>query len=234
MRSLREDILVVMAENSAPALQFSTDAYGERDRMEAWRDLFGHTICGLDIEPLPGQPFQSNAVLRALPGLGVADGHSTGAHYWRPANRIVNDDLVFVINRSGRDLAKMSGREAALSPGEAVLFAADRIGGTTNAGHSRFTTLRVPRAAVTDASDAVLKTVKADNEGLALLSNYLGILRDPRALQTSRQQQRVVSHVHDLITMALHAAVHGDTGPDTAGSAAARMRAIKRDVAARD
>lgn len=133
-----------MIERFPTALRFATAAYPDTDRVEAWRELFGHTICGLDIEPLPDKPFQSATTLRALPGLGVASGVSSGAHYWRPAHRIVNDDLVFVINHEGNDLARMSGREETLSSGQAILFAADRVGGTTNAGLSRFTTLACP------------------------------------------------------------------------------------------
>jgi AraC-like DNA-binding protein len=213
------------------SLQFSTNALPQENKTEAWRDLFGHTICGLDIEPLKDQPFQSKALLRVLPGLGAAAGKSTGAHYWRPAHRIVSDDLVFVINHEGHDLARMNGREEIIAPGQAVLFAADRVGGNTNAGTSRFTTLRIPKAALPDADRAVLRPVSAGNEALGLLANYLSVLRDPKALATYRQQSEIASHVHALIGMALQ--LPGDNARAyEAGAIAARTRAIKRDIEA--
>lgn len=219
-----------MVEGFPTALRFATAAYPDADRVEAWRHMFGHTICGLDIEPLPDKLFQSATTLRVLPGLGVAAGASSGARYWRSAHRIDHDDLVFVINHEGHDLARMSGREATLSPGEAVLFATDRVGGTTNTGYSRFTTLRVPRSVVAGADDAVLKPVSRDNDALQLLRSYLGVLSDARALATGEQQRQIVSHVHDLIVMAVCPPQRMGEAGELAGVAAARTRAIKRDV----
>jgi AraC-like DNA-binding protein len=213
------------------SLRFSTSGSSESDRVENWRELFGHMICGLDIDPLPGQSFQSEAVLRALPGLGVAGGVSSGASYWRPAHLITNDDLVFVINHEGHDLARMSGREEILHPGQAILFAADRVGGTINRGFSRFSTLRIPRSSVARPDDAVLHAVDQTNEPLNLLKNYLGILRDMKALASVEQQRQVVSHVHDLIDLALQPNQHTSAFEEREGIVAARTRAIKSDIA---
>lgn len=217
-----------MNEPAAP-LSFSTAAQPKADEVEIWRDLFGHTICGLDIDPLPGQPFRSKTLLRALPGLGAVAGVSSGAHYWRPAHRIVSDDFVFVINHDGHDFARMNGRDEVIAPGQAVLFATDRIGGTTNAGVSRFTTLRIPKSALPNADLAVLKPVAASNAALQLLANYLSVLRDPNALATHLQQAEIVSHIHVLIGMALHLSGHEAPEQDAA-ALAARTRAIKRDI----
>lgn len=216
------------APSPATLLRFSTAAHPDRDRAESWRELFGNTICGLEIEPLRDRPFASRASLRVLPGLGVAAGASSGAHYWRPSHRINSDDLIFVVNHAGYDLARMDGREQVLAPGQAILFAADRVGGTTNKGTSRFTTLRIPRPAIAGADDIVLRTVDADNPFLRLLGNYLGILDDANALATPEQQALIVGHVHDLIAMAIDANPPEGRG----GIAAARLRAMKRDIAA--
>jgi AraC-like DNA-binding protein len=213
----------------AATLSFSTAAHPDADEVEIWRNLFGHTICGLDIDPLPGQPFRSKTLLRVLPGLGAVTGISSGAHYWRPANRIVSDDFVFVINHEGHDRARMNGRDEVIAPGQAVLFATDTVGGTTNAGVSRFTTLRIPKSALPNADIAVLKPVESSNEGLRLLANYLSVLRDPRALATNLQQEEIASHIHVLIGMALGLSKQLAPAEDAA-ALAARTRAVKRDI----
>lgn len=220
-----------MVSSSPAFLHVSTVAHPGRESVEAWRDLFGHAICGLDIEPLSDRPFVSKAVVRVLPGLGVAQGMSSGAHYWRPSHRINSDDLVFVVNHSGHDLARMERREQTLSPGQAVLFAADRVGGTTNAGTSRFTTLRIPRPVVPGADDSILRIVAPDNEALRLLGAYLGVLGDAAALAAPETQKRIVGHVHDLIAMAVEVPGKGPPAEERGGVAAARLRAIKRDIA---
>jgi hypothetical protein len=35
----------------APIFHFSTEAFAERERLAAWRDVFGRTDCSLDIAP---------------------------------------------------------------------------------------------------------------------------------------------------------------------------------------
>lgn len=216
-------------------LQFSTADFAGADRVEAWRHLFGRTICELDIAPLKGQEFQSQALVRALPGLGVATGICSGAHYWRPGHLITNDDLVFVVNHDGVDRARMLGRESIIEPGQAVLFATDTVGGTTNKGYSRFTTIRVPRAAVApalqDVDAAVLQPVVSNNAALNLLGNYISVLENPQALATPHAQDLVVSHVHDLIALALGPTKDAGELARKRGGRAARLRAIKADIA---
>lgn len=226
-----------MSDPALIRLGFSTDDLNSRDRVEGWRELFGRTICELDIEPLSGHDFRSRAVIRALPGLGVASGTSSGARYWRSRQLIRSDDLVFVINHDGTDRASMMGRETVVAPGQAVLFSAGNTGGTTNRGFSRFTTIRIPRSAIApalrDVEAAILQPVAADNPALQLLGNYISVLNDANDLSTADASRLVVSHVHDLIALALGATRDGAELAGRRGLAAARRRAIKLDIAQR-
>lgn len=67
----------------------------------------------------------------------------------------------------------MMGRESTVMAGQAVLFSTDNVGGTTNKGNSRFTTIRVPKAAIApavrDINAAVLQPIAADNPALQVL-----------------------------------------------------------------
>jgi AraC-like DNA-binding protein len=51
--------------------RFSTDAFPERERVAAWREVFGRTVVSLDIEPLNPEGFHAEATAWQLPGLGV-------------------------------------------------------------------------------------------------------------------------------------------------------------------
>lgn len=224
-----------MTDQNPITLQFSTTDYPGKDGIEAWRHFFGRAICDLDIEPLRDQPFQSRAVVRVLPGLGVASGVCSGAHYWRPQHLIKNDDLVFVFNHDGVDRAKMLGRESIIEPGQAVLFALDNVGGTTNKGYSRFTTIRMPQAALApalqDMNAAVLQPIVSNNAALDLLRNYISILENPQALARPEAQNLVVAHIHDLIALALGPTKDAGELARKRGGRAARLHAIKADVA---
>ncbi|MBX9646087.1 MAG: helix-turn-helix domain-containing protein [Xanthobacteraceae bacterium] len=218
-------------------LRFSTDAFVVSERIEAWRDLFGHTICQADIEPVGDVPFHSDVVLRALPGLGMASGICSGARYWRPAHLVADDDLIFVVNHIGTDLANMLGRETIVQSGEAVLVTTGAIGGVINKAATRFTTIRVLRAAIApalaDVHEAMVKPVAAGNTALRYLLDYISVLEDTDALVTAEQQRLVVSNVHDLIALAAGATNETIAVAKHRGLAAARLRAIKADIRGR-
>ncbi|HWK95762.1 MAG TPA: AraC family transcriptional regulator [Pseudolabrys sp.] len=226
-----------MTDPAAATFRFSTDSYAPADRTEAWRAVFGHAICDLDIEPLPDTDFKAHAVVRALPGLGVAAGFSSGAHYWRPKHRIRNDDLIFVLNHDGTDRARMLDRESIIAPGQAVMFAADHVGGTTNKGPSRFTTIRVARDAIApvlvDPGEAILRPVAPHNPALDLLKNYISVIENDEAMASARTQELIAAHIRDLIALALGATGDAAKLLGRRGVRGARLHLIKADIARR-
>jgi len=216
------------------AARFATGGAEGRLPIEAWRSQFGRAICELDIDPLPGREFRSEATLRALPGLGIASGRCSGARYWRPSHLITNDDLIFVINHEGTDLAKQRGRDCVVAAGEAVLMNAGETGGVTNKSGARFTTMRVPHAALApalaDCDRAITRPIPARNEALRLLLNYVSILETAPRLPAA---QLVVSHVYDLMALAIGATTDAAHVATRRGLPAARLRAVKSTIAAR-
>jgi AraC-like DNA-binding protein len=91
----------------------------------------------------------------------------------------------------------------------------------------------VPRAAFVpsmgDLEGAAMRLIPQDNEALRLLKRYLAILREDPALMTAALRHLVVTHVHDLIALALGATRDG-AAIASRGVRAARLRAIKADI----
>ena len=52
--------------------RFSTTKLAERDRIPFWCDVFGRQAVRLNIESRSDDPFEAEAVIRALPGLRSA------------------------------------------------------------------------------------------------------------------------------------------------------------------
>ena len=219
---------------SSAGLRLSTGDLASTSAIEAWRSHFGHTICQTDIDPLPGEAFRSDVVLRALPGLGVASGECSGARYWRPSSLIVDDDLIFVVNHRGVDFVDTMGRQTEVRAGEAVLVTTGATGGIINKGGARFTTIRAPRnaieSALPDLHAAMVKAISADNRALRLLLNYISVLEDDDVFGDEAFQSRVVRNVHDLIVLALGPTRDAMQTSRHRGAAAARLRAIKADI----
>ena len=49
--------------------QFSTDAFSQRERITAWRELVGRSIVNVDIEPLDAAGFVPRRPLACCPAL---------------------------------------------------------------------------------------------------------------------------------------------------------------------
>jgi AraC-like DNA-binding protein len=92
----------------------------------------------------------------------------------------------------------------------------------------------VPRAALTpfvgDIEQAATRLIPRDNEALRLLTKYLRILREEPTPTTPELRHLAVTHIHDLIAMALGATRDGAAIANGRGLRAARLRAIKADI----
>jgi AraC-like DNA-binding protein len=224
-------------------MTFSTDGLPERQRIPVWRELFGRTLLGVDIEPLPGVPFIANATLRHLSGLGVISGVMAGAHIHRTREMLSdgNDDLTFALNvgartgSGGRQISRVRqrGQDVIVNPGEGILMT-NAEACTFTCSRGRFVGLRIPRSALApltrEIDRGVMRLIPRDSEAVMLLRSYLGALSQLRAGGTLRLQRLFVSHVHDLVALAITAGKDANDLGSSSGVRAARLRAIKLDI----
>jgi AraC-like DNA-binding protein len=220
----------------AAQFHFSTDAFPERERVTAWREVFGRTVVNLDIEPLDAHGFRCEATVCQLPGLGVLFASSGAVHLSHPKELIRDDDLSFMAAPTCQGAASQLGRNPALAPGDGVLMSNADVGSITLASTSRFTTFRVPRAALApllpDLGAAIARLVPAGNTALRLLVGYLATALDAEALVTPELGQLAVTHVYDLLAVALGGTRDAMEMARGRGVRAARLHAIKHDVLA--
>src|SRR5712664_1266001 len=107
---------------------FSTDAFAERERLTAWRDVFGRTVVNLDIAPLTDDPFYSHATVCQLPGLGVLFAASPAVHLDHPKELLNDGDLSFMAAPTGRWMPAQHGRSHVLGAGDGVLMHNGEVG----------------------------------------------------------------------------------------------------------
>lgn len=214
-----------------PVFRFSTEAFAERERLTAWREVFGRTVCNLDIEPLDPGNFSSEAMGFRLPGLGVLFVVSGPADFKHTRELIADDDLSFMAAPTSSCMASQLGRTLQLGPGAGVLMNNAEIGHIRVASCSRFTTFRVPRAAikplVPDLDAAVARRVPANNAALGLLIRYLESIRDTQALTSAKLRHLAITHVYDLLAVALGATREATEIAYSRGMRAGRLREAK-------
>jgi AraC-like DNA-binding protein len=223
-------------QNTAAQFRFSTDAFPERERLTAWREIFGRTVCNLDIEPLDADRFRSEATVCQLPGLGVLFAAGNAKHLRHTRELIKDGDLSFMAGPTCCYTASQLGRSVACEPGDGVLFNNTEVASVTLAAAARFTTFRVPTSAIEplvgDVNAAVARVVPANNVALKLLVHYLKSVIDADALMTPELRQAAVTHVYDLLALALGATRDAAEVARGRGARAARLRAIKSDILA--
>jgi AraC-like DNA-binding protein len=193
-------------------------------------------VCNLDIQPFDADGFHSDATVCQMPGLGVmfATGNARHLHHTRAL--IKDGDLSFLAGPSCAFTAASLGRRVECSAGDGVLFNNAEVASVELAAASRFTTFRVPTTAieplVRNVNDAVARIVPAGNVALQLLVRYLRSAIDTDALITPGLQQIAVTHVHDLLALALGATRAATEVGKGRGLRAARLSAIKAYILA--
>jgi hypothetical protein len=85
---------------------------------------------------------------------------------------------------------------------------------------------------VPDVAAVVARRIPCTTEALRLLAGYLDGLRDGEALATPELQNLVVTHVHDLLGLALGATRDAAQAAIGRGMRAARLQAVKADILA--
>lgn len=223
------------ANPHVPALHFSTDMFAPHERLAAWRESFGRGILKLEIESLSEGEFRSDVTLRVLPGLAIMSGDTSAIRFNRPLHLIDNDDIGMSISLSGDSLFRVRDHEDMIHSGDAVVMGAGEGGMNESRARCRFFGLRMPRSVLAPLAIPVTqllgRRIPADTPSLRLLRQYLGILADTDALDTSELQRHAVTHIHDLVLLTLGAARDAANLAQGRGLVAARLSAIKEDIA---
>jgi AraC-like DNA-binding protein len=223
------------APQNFTAFRFSTDDFPVRDRDEAFREIYGRAIMRVELEPPPGVPFALDMQLRALPDFGMSFGSCSQVTCLRKRELIDSDDFILVAALAGGGILRTRSKEVQFGAGEAVLTNASETGSfdvhsASKLINFRFTSRKiVPLIADLDA--ALMRPIPQHSETLKLLLRYAGNLQNDLALACPRLRNAVVAHVHDLTALALGATRDVAATASGRGVRAARLQAIKADIA---
>ncbi len=222
------------ARTGGQAFQFATDAFRERERIAAWREVFGRVLLSIDIVPESRDGFQASAAIFCSPALGLLRASTSPARQGHRRGMIANDDVTFSWPLSARLSATKLGRTADLSPGDGVLMTNDDVGGMAFPEKCRYMAFRLPRSTlaplVPDIGDLIARRVPASNPALGLLSRYVDLGQAGLIAADAALQAAFASHVCDLLVLALGATRDAAVQARTRGLPAARLLAMKDDI----
>jgi AraC-like DNA-binding protein len=224
------------ASVSAP-LRFSLEDIPERDRPAVFREVFGRSVIRYDVEPLRNVPFAADVTLQALPRLTTLSGRLHGSCNQRTREMLADgsDDIGLIVNLRGPHRITQRQDELVLGDGEAALVSLGEPCSFTHRPPGDILALRVPRghfrSLVPDVDGCYLRRIPRDTQALRLLASYVGAARDEQTILSHELQHAVVSHLYDLMALAVGATRDAADMAQGRGLRAARLKAIKDDIA---
>jgi AraC-like DNA-binding protein len=197
-----------MPEPPPEPLVFSTDAYDERDRFEAWRETFALALARVDIATPDRTRFRASASVHQLDTLRLIAFDLGPMSISRTTDLLRDGDdgfsLVICTGGGGRAI-DADGDGLELRPGQAVLIPHYAEGGTVADGDSTEISLVLPRDSLQRAvrdPDRAIGRAPSNPAALGLLAGYVGVLGARPDGLAPPLAGLVESHVLDLLALA--------------------------------
>lgn len=217
-------------------LDFSTEHLRRADRLPFLRDVIGRMLVRTDIEPVHDGSFFCEARFHRLVSLSI--GRITNSPLRLSRNREMvegNAELALMVHLEGAATFSHLGREASVPVGSAILLSgADPLRSVRTKSRNLY--IAMPRDVlapmVSNLDAALMSVIPSTVEPLRLLAGYIDLLmNDPALMETEELRCLAVHHIHDLVASALGATRDMEEAAAGRGVRAARLRAIKADIA---
>lgn len=212
----------------------STRNLPEAERAPYLLEVFARQMCRLDFEPLSDSPLDLDATMLALPGLNVGWCLSPLEARWSRTRELVkdgDDSIALIIPRAGTVMRSQRGKEIVAKPGEGVAVLHNEPGGIQFRQLDDIAVM-VPRSTlaplVPDLEEAATRLVTGD--ALRLLQVYLIGWREMQSITDPAVRRLAITHVYDLLAMALGATRDAGAVATGRGVRAARLKAVKADI----
>ena len=216
-------------------IRFSTADYAPHERVEALHEIFGRNLQKVHVEPLAGESFHTSVTLRPMPGLSLYTASRSAAIYRRSRELIEHDDVVMIAGFTSSYEVHHLGRTLNMGRGDGVILTGAEPASFGGPAQDCVNLLRVPvrllSPLVADLEGVYGRTIPANSPALQLLVAYVGILENMDAAAAHDLERQMVTHIHDLMALAIGATRDALEIAKSRGARAARLRAIKRDIA---
>jgi AraC-like DNA-binding protein len=218
-------------------VRFLIDGGSKGEQPDLLRACFARLDFRHQVDPLDGVPFHVDLSLHVLPGLHMAMGKMHGVHNWRTREMRSNspEDFVLAINLGGRYAVTQGKNDIVLEEGEATLVSCFEPCGYAHHPPGDVIAMRLSRALlaplVSSIESCYLRRIPRDTPALRLLTNYVRNARDREVVANGELRRLMVAHVYDLAAITIGATRDASAAAEAGGLRAARLLAIKQDIA---
>jgi AraC-like DNA-binding protein len=225
------------SESEAAPVRFSTRDIPVRERVAYWREMFGRQICHVEIEPHADIPLEAEATMAALSGIAVCFSSATSPACWKRTADMVKDGrdgLALLIPLAGTMMRSQLGHDFDVGAGEGVAIL-DAEPASIRFNSLKHVAVVTPREALApllkDWQRAATRPIGRSHPALHLLRSYLLALNADLHMSQPVLGGVVASHLYDLVALALGPTRDSGELARRRGLAAARLQALKKDVA---
>jgi AraC-like DNA-binding protein len=228
-------LLLGSRPSATPMVRLALEDVPAHQRPARLRDFFERLGVRYDIATVGDHPIEIGVTLQGLPGIQVLSARMQGVNVRRTRqNSDPTEDVGLAVNPQGLLQVSQRGRELVLGPGDATLVSLTEPLGSIHRAPSDFLVLRVPLPLIAPylatGQDAVLNRIPGAAPPLRLLTNYLNIAWQEQTLASHDLQGAVVSHIYDLMALAIGSTRDAEQMARGRGLRAAQMHAIKQDI----
>jgi AraC-like DNA-binding protein len=218
-------------------VRFTVNAEEENARPTVLRECFARLGFKYDFGRLKDSPVQCDMALNLLPGLLMASGHTPGLRVSRTRSHVEDgtDDAELIVSLRGQHLIEQSNREIVLGDGEAVFISAADPAVDTCKPPGETLVFRFPKASlaplVRGANDRFMQMIPNGAPALGFLKKYVAFAFDEQTHASRQMQHLVTSHIYELMALMVGATPDAAAAAELGGLRAARLNAIKQDIA---
>lgn len=215
------------------SMRFSSADLPRIERATVLREVFGRGICNMELIPLTDAP-EVDAELKAMPGLNVMWGYNS-PHRMEIDPSLHDGGDVFMMSLFESDLhVRHKAGEIDISSGGGLIVSTEQALTAQGVSACRHVTLRLDQARlsrlVPDAENSLMRALPADRGALRLLRGYLELLRHTDAPLSAQAEHTVVTHIYDLVALAIGARRDVAEVGGGRGVQAARLNTIKKHI----
>ena len=219
-----------------PTLTIDTGVIPLHERSEFLREGLRDSIGRFEVDPTDATPMRQTFTLHAASAFKVMELRTSPVRAARHGD-LGEEELSFNLMRSGGDVHhEQMGRGVDIRPGDGMLVSLYEGYVCTSLTSYHFDVLRLSRRELAtrlpDVEAAVATTVQSPS-ALNLLTHYVDILKATPVTPDDPFGQMVISHVYDLVALAVGPTRDGRAQARDGGLRAARLASVKRFVAER-
>jgi len=218
-------------------VRWAFDDRPARERPTLLRECFARLGGHCDFHALPDAPFHVDVAIHRLPGLVMIAGslHGSRSRGAREVAAETGDDVALTVGLKGSHHIEQRNRAIVLGEGEAAFTSCADRSIVRHGGRSEMLVLRFPKTRfaplVDGPDDRMVRRIPSELPALRLLRSYVTAAWDEQVDAGPDVHRSLVTHAYDLMAAMMGATHDAAALAQERGVAAARLHAIKGDMA---